>query len=171
MTECDPHGSCSAYTHSDRLRWIAEFLELSGKAISVIACVDGFDYSPEIHQAAQRDLWALADELDTNIYDDRGRGTSEGVAHAVLGAIDELNRTGGIVFDLCKTGSPTMEFLEASHAIQCATSRLGEWAAHFIVHEQEDDAAVEYGQSYVPDSVDRAPNPTLMELGSGDGRL
>jgi hypothetical protein len=49
---------------SDRLRWIADFLGLAGKAVSVVACVRGIDYSQDIHRDAQRDLRALAELLD-----------------------------------------------------------------------------------------------------------
>jgi hypothetical protein len=54
-------GACSA---PDRLRWIADFLDLGDKAISVIACVQGLDYPPKLHQGAQADLRAWAAWLD-----------------------------------------------------------------------------------------------------------
>jgi hypothetical protein len=38
---------------SDRLRWIADYLGLAGKAVSVVACVRGIDYSQDIHRDAQ----------------------------------------------------------------------------------------------------------------------
>ncbi|MGD0943681.1 MAG: hypothetical protein ABR972_05320 [Acidimicrobiales bacterium] len=56
----DP-ASCPA---PDRLRWIADFLDLAGKAISVIACVRGLEYPEELHAAAQEDLRAWAHWLD-----------------------------------------------------------------------------------------------------------
>ena len=45
---------------SERMRWIADYLDLADKAISVIACVDGLDYPSECHRGAQQDLrrWA-----------------------------------------------------------------------------------------------------------------
>jgi hypothetical protein len=49
---------------SDRLRWIADYLGLAGKAVSVVACVRGIDYSQDIHRDAQKDLRALAELLD-----------------------------------------------------------------------------------------------------------
>ena len=44
----------------ERLRWIADFLDVADKAIAVIACVQGFDYSSECQRGAQQDLrrWA-----------------------------------------------------------------------------------------------------------------
>jgi hypothetical protein len=54
-------GACSA---PDRLRWIADFLDLGDKAISVIACVQGLDYPRKLHQGAQADLRAWAAWLD-----------------------------------------------------------------------------------------------------------
>jgi hypothetical protein len=49
---------------SDRLRWIADFVGVAGKALSVVACVRGIDYSQDVHDSAQRDLRALAALLD-----------------------------------------------------------------------------------------------------------
>jgi hypothetical protein len=54
-------GACTA---PDRLRWIADFLDVADKAISVIACVQGFDYPAEFHRGAQQDLRAWARWLD-----------------------------------------------------------------------------------------------------------
>jgi hypothetical protein len=44
----------------DRLRWIADYLDLAEKAISVIACAQGLDCPPDLHRGAQTDLrrWA-----------------------------------------------------------------------------------------------------------------
>jgi hypothetical protein len=52
-------GSLTA-TASERMRWIADYLDLADKAISVIACVEGLDYPSECHRGAQQDLrrWA-----------------------------------------------------------------------------------------------------------------
>src|SRR5258708_5704233 len=47
-----------ACTAPDRLLWVAEFLDLADKPISVIACVQGLDYPRQVHGAAQRDLRA-----------------------------------------------------------------------------------------------------------------
>jgi hypothetical protein len=68
----------------DRLRWIADFLDLADKAICVIACVQELDYPPDMPGAAQRDLRACAQWLD-------GRPTVTAdldAARAVLGAED-----------------------------------------------------------------------------------
>jgi hypothetical protein len=45
---------------SDRLRWIADYLDLAEKAISVIACAQGAECPPDLHRGAQQDLrrWA-----------------------------------------------------------------------------------------------------------------
>jgi len=44
----------------ERLRWIADYLDLADQAISVVACVRGVDYPSDLHRGAQRDLrrWA-----------------------------------------------------------------------------------------------------------------
>jgi hypothetical protein len=51
-------------TVADRLRWIADFLVLASKAIAIVACVQGLDYSPDLHRTAQQDLRAWASYLD-----------------------------------------------------------------------------------------------------------
>lgn len=51
-------------TVADRLRWTSDFLVLASKAISVVACVQGLDYPPDLHRTAQQALWALASYLD-----------------------------------------------------------------------------------------------------------
>jgi hypothetical protein len=51
-------------TTPDRLRWIADFLDLAQEAISIIACVHGLECSARLHTAAQRDLRAWARWLD-----------------------------------------------------------------------------------------------------------
>lgn len=54
-------GACTA---PDRLRWIADYLALADKAISVIACVQELDYPAELHRGAQQDLRGWARWLD-----------------------------------------------------------------------------------------------------------
>jgi hypothetical protein len=49
---------------SDRLRWASDFLDLAGKAVSMIACVQGPAYPPDLHREAQQDLRAWARCLD-----------------------------------------------------------------------------------------------------------
>jgi hypothetical protein len=53
-----------AGTAPDRLRWTSDFLELAGKAIAVIACVQGLEYPSDLHRTAQRDLRAWAGYLE-----------------------------------------------------------------------------------------------------------
>jgi len=48
-----------------QLRWIADFLDLADKALSVLACVHGYDYPPQMHREAQRDLRAWARWLES----------------------------------------------------------------------------------------------------------
>lgn len=54
----------SACTVADRLRWTSDFLVLASKAISIVACVQGLDYPPDLHRTAQQDLRAWASYLD-----------------------------------------------------------------------------------------------------------
>jgi hypothetical protein len=56
-------GGCKA---PDRLRWIADFLDVADKAISFVACVQGLDYPDQLHRAAQQDLRVWASLLDAN---------------------------------------------------------------------------------------------------------
>jgi hypothetical protein len=71
--------SCTA---PDRLRWIADFLDLADKAISIIACVQGVEYSEQLHTGAQRDLRAWARWLDAR----PDLAAEMDVARLVLGA-------------------------------------------------------------------------------------
>jgi anti-anti-sigma regulatory factor len=48
-----------------QLHWIADFLDLADKALSVVACVQGYDYPPQMHREAQRDLLAWAHWLES----------------------------------------------------------------------------------------------------------
>ncbi|HEX3566487.1 MAG TPA: hypothetical protein VHU17_14035 [Acidimicrobiales bacterium] len=48
----------------DRLRWTSDFLDLAGKAITIVACATGLDYPPDLHRAAQRELRAWASYLE-----------------------------------------------------------------------------------------------------------
>ena len=63
VTATLPTGSRPCAT-PDQLRWIADFLDVAEKAISIIACVHGLQYSEQLHTAAQRDLRAWARWLD-----------------------------------------------------------------------------------------------------------
>jgi hypothetical protein len=53
-------SECETSNPSDRMRWIADYLDLADKAIAVVAGVQGIDYPSDLHQGAQRDLrrWA-----------------------------------------------------------------------------------------------------------------
>jgi hypothetical protein len=53
-------------TAPERLRWIADFLDLADKAIAVVACAQGVDYPEQLHSTAQRDLRAWARWLEAN---------------------------------------------------------------------------------------------------------
>jgi hypothetical protein len=53
-------------TAPERLRWIADFLDLADKAIAVVACAKGVEYPEQLHSTAQRDLRAWASWLDVN---------------------------------------------------------------------------------------------------------
>jgi hypothetical protein len=53
-----------ACTLPDRFRWTSDFLDLAGKAISIIACAQGLEYPPDLHRAVQQDLRAWARYLD-----------------------------------------------------------------------------------------------------------
>jgi anti-anti-sigma regulatory factor len=48
-----------------QLHWIADFLDLADKALSVVACVQGLDYPPQMHREAQHDLRAWARWLES----------------------------------------------------------------------------------------------------------
>ena len=43
-----------------RMRWIADYLDVADKALSIIACVKEIDYPSDLHRRAQQDLrrWA-----------------------------------------------------------------------------------------------------------------
>ena len=53
-----------AVTTPERLRWIADYLDVAGKALSVVACVKGLDYPSDLHRGAQQDLRRWARWLD-----------------------------------------------------------------------------------------------------------
>jgi hypothetical protein len=48
----------------DRLRWTSDFLNVAGKAITIVACAKGLDYPPDLHRAAQQELRAWASYLE-----------------------------------------------------------------------------------------------------------
>jgi hypothetical protein len=50
----------------ERLRWIADYLDVADKALSIIACVKDIDYPSDLHRGAQQDLRRWARWLDTH---------------------------------------------------------------------------------------------------------
>jgi hypothetical protein len=152
-------------TPSVRLRWIADFLGVAGKAASVIACVEGIDYSADLHLAAQRDLRAIADQLDTCLQYDPECAAIESTFGAVLRALAELNSADVTVGRLCEVVPPTMELLDASYAIRCALSRLKEWQEYYGGYTKKNCAKDETDQSSRSDMADRlaSADPTKVE--------
>jgi hypothetical protein len=61
-----PHKGARGPGPSERLRWIADYLDLADKAIALIARVEDLDYPEELHREAQKDLRAWALWLDEN---------------------------------------------------------------------------------------------------------
>jgi hypothetical protein len=59
-----PRSELLSCTAPDRLRWTSDFLNVAGKAITIVACARGFDYPSDLHRAAQRELRAWASYLD-----------------------------------------------------------------------------------------------------------
>ena len=53
-----------ATTTPERLRWIADYLDVADKALSIVACVKGLDYPSGLHRGAQQDLRRWARWLD-----------------------------------------------------------------------------------------------------------
>jgi hypothetical protein len=50
----------------ERLRWIADYLDVADKALAIIACVKDLDYPPGLHRGAQQDLRRWARWLDAH---------------------------------------------------------------------------------------------------------
>jgi hypothetical protein len=77
-------SECETSTASDRMRWIADYLDMADKAIAMVAGVRGIEYPPDLHRGAQRDLrrWAhwleaspvLADGFAVARLDSRAEG-------------------------------------------------------------------------------------------------
>jgi hypothetical protein len=87
----EPSSEPDTSSPSDRLRWIADYLDLADKAIGLVACVQGVDYPSDLHQGAQRDLRRWAHWLDASPVAADGFATarldpwSEGVAVGTRG--------------------------------------------------------------------------------------
>jgi hypothetical protein len=64
MTRTDDPSTSIMATTPDRLRWIAQFLDLADRAITVFSCVQGLDYPTHLHRSAQDDLRSWARWLD-----------------------------------------------------------------------------------------------------------
>ena len=119
--------SCSP---SDRLRWIAEYLDLAGRALSIIACVHGVDCPLDLNDDAQADLLALADQFDREAEASTNSVVAQSSLGLLLQAKSTLRRSAEVVGLMCETTHPPMELLEVHHSIQCALSRLQEWDGH-----------------------------------------
>jgi hypothetical protein len=59
-----PRSELLSCTAPDRLRWTSDFLNVAGKAITIVACAKGLDYPSDLHRAAQRELRAWASYLE-----------------------------------------------------------------------------------------------------------
>src|ERR1700730_5153892 len=75
----------------ERLRWIADYLDVADKALSIIACAKDIDYPPGLHRGAQQDLRRWARWLDA--HPTLGEGFA--VARLVPGAEDLLAADAG----------------------------------------------------------------------------
>jgi len=114
-------------TSSDRLRWIAEYVGLAGKALSVVACVEGLEYPPDTHVEAQSDLRDLADFLESQ----SGAGASITSTHDEMHSLSKakvaLMKAAVHMGGVCKESESSMELMEVCNAIQYALIRLREW--------------------------------------------
>jgi hypothetical protein len=120
-------------TSSDRLRWIAEYLDLGGKALSLIACVQGIDYPHQLHRDAQRDLRALAEQLETSPRCTADCGALRPDNDPLFQVMARLRCSAAAVGRLCDVSHPPMELLEVNHKIQCALARTNEYATESSV--------------------------------------
>jgi hypothetical protein len=107
-------------TSSDRLRWIAEYLDLAGKALSLIACVQGIDYPHELHLDAQRDLRALAEQLETSPRSTAECGALRADKDPLFQVMARIRCSAAAVNRLCEGSYPPVDHLEVNHEIQCA---------------------------------------------------
>ena len=104
-----------AGTAPDRLRWIADFLDLADKAISVIACAKELDYPSDLHRGAQQDLRAWARWLDAH----PELAAEMDVARMVVGVEAAPNRHDSA--DLMATTSPSAHDTRTDHQIETRT--------------------------------------------------
>jgi hypothetical protein len=111
---------------SDRLRWIADFLGLAGKAVSVVACSRGIDYSQDIHCDAQRDLRALAELLDECSQFGADLTPRSGSFGALPLATAEVAEAKTVVSRLCETGEQAEELIDVQQSICRALVMLSE---------------------------------------------
>ena len=117
-------------TPAERLRWIAEYLALAGKAVSVLACVNGIEYSPKTHLDAEQDLITLAEEFERATSAPKTRAEVSTVSLAFQ-ANSMLERAIALLSELCEKSNAPAELLEVSRNIECALVRLGEWQQYF----------------------------------------
>ena len=117
------------FSPSDRLRWIAEYLDLAGRALSIIACVHGVDCPLDLNDDAQADLLALLiNSIEgRSVYELR---CSPELAWASAPSEVDTEEVGRSRGPDVKTTHPPMELLEVHHSIQCALSCLQEWDGH-----------------------------------------
>ena len=111
---------------SDRLRWIADFLGLAGKAVSVVACARGIDYSQDIHRDAQRDLRTLAELLDECPQFGRDLTARSCGLGALLRATAEVAEAERVVSRLCETEKQAEELTDVQQSIRRALVMLSE---------------------------------------------
>jgi hypothetical protein len=64
MQMTQPSPETVASSTPERLRWIADYLDVADKALSLIACVEGLEYPSDLHRGAQQDLRRWARWLD-----------------------------------------------------------------------------------------------------------
>ncbi len=120
-------------SRSDRLRWIADYLELAGKALSVIACVQGIDYPEDLDSDLQSELRALAEELEISSGPDAGAGVLRFDADPLFQVMVGLRSSAAAVSRLCEGSHPPMELLEVNSQIQSALVRTTEYATESLM--------------------------------------
>jgi hypothetical protein len=128
-------------TSSDRLRWIADYLELAGKALSLIACVQGIDYPHELHRDAQRDLRAFAKQLEASPRFVEDCSALRADNDPLFQVMARLRCSAAAVGRLCGGSYPPMELLEVNHEIQCALIRTNEYAESSVLTRNQSMSA------------------------------
>ena len=111
---------------SYRLRCIADFLGLAGKAVSVVACARGIDYSQDIHREAQRDLRALAEQIDECPQFGTDLAARPSGLGALLRATAEVAEAEAVVSRICESGKLAEELMDVHRSIRRALVMLSE---------------------------------------------